>query len=237
MSKSKSLIYISISVLIIAIFSLGFYILSINEKINHVTKNNLATLDPDLYDQSWLTGNPCAAPCWYGLKPSETSRENAVTVVSKLPFINSSAMRESSTNVYFPFKIQHDNLQSGIVITFEDDILERIYITPNYSITIDQVVEKLDAPDGLLAYPTDPGGTGYYLAIIWKKKQLILEYREDSGNITLRNKSPGLYEKINSNNGKIPKDIIVNNVLYTTPNYIDNIIQMENYKTWKGFAE
>jgi hypothetical protein len=234
MSKSKSLIYISVSILIIAVLSLSFCVLRINDKADHVTKINLATLDPDLYDQSWLTGDPCAAPCWFGLKPNETSRENSMTVVSKLPFIESSTMQESSTNVYFPFKIRHDNLQSGVVITFEDDILSRIYITPNYPITIDQVVKKLGEPDGFSAYPTDTGGTGYYLAVIWKKKQLVLEYREDSGDISFWSKSQGLYEKIRDNNGKIPKNLIVQDVLYTTPYYID---RMMNYKKWKGFAD
>lgn len=234
MSKNKSLIYVSLSVVIIIALSLAFCVLRTNGKVNLATKTDLAKLDPDLYDQSWFTGIPCAAPCWYGLKPSETSRENAMTVVGKLPFVDSSAMRASSTNVSFLFKIQYDDHQPRVVMTFEDDILERIYITPNYPITIDQVVEKLGNPDGFSAYPTDPGGTGYYLAVIWKKKQLVLEYTEDSGNISFWSKSPGLYEKIRSNNGKIPKHLIIQDVLFTTPYYID---RMMNYKTWKGFAD
>jgi hypothetical protein len=61
-----------------------------------------------------------------------------------------------------------------------------------------------------------------------------LEYREYSGNISFWSKSPGLYEKIRDNNGKIPKGLIVQDVWYMTP---DTIGRMMNYKTWKGFAK
>jgi len=36
--------------------------------IASATPENLETLDPNYYDQSWLTGKPCAAPCCMGLK-------------------------------------------------------------------------------------------------------------------------------------------------------------------------
>jgi hypothetical protein len=198
-----------------------------------VTKINLVTLDPDLYDQSWLTGIPCAAPCWYGARPGETSRENVKMIVSRLAFIDSGNIKESSTGgISYPYKNQ-DGQGDSIGMVFADDTLEEIYMTLNYPITMEQAVEKLGNPDGFSAYPTDPGGTGYYLAVIWKKKQLVLEYTEDSGNISFWSTNPSLYEEIHSNNGKIPKSIIVQDVRYTTPYHIDH---MMNYKKWKGFV-
>jgi hypothetical protein len=222
-----------VSVFIIATLSLGFYIFCINNKSKQATKINLVTLDPDLYDQSWLTGIPCAAPCWYGARPGETSRENVKMIVSRLAFIDSGNIKESSTGgISYPYKNQ-DGQGDSIGMVFADDTLEEIYMTLNYPITMEQAVEKLGNPDGFSAYPTDPGGTGYYLAVIWKKKQLVLEYTEDSGNISFWSTNPSLYEEIHSNNGKIPKSIIVQDVRYTTPYHIDH---MMNYKKWKGFV-
>ncbi len=49
---------------------------------------NLETLDPNLYDQSWLIGKPCGAPCWYGLEPGVSSREDSIAEVKRFPFID-----------------------------------------------------------------------------------------------------------------------------------------------------
>jgi len=196
------------------------------------TETDLTKLDPDLYDQSWFTGDPCIAPCWYGLKPGETSKENAKMVVSGLPFVNSNDLFENYNGLSFSCKIQGDNGGSVIMIFADNGLLEFLYITPNYSITIDQAVEKLGSPDGFSAYPTDPGATGFYLGVIWKEKQLVLEYTRYRADISFWSKS--LYEKLDENNGKVPKGLVVQDALIVTPDSID---KMMNYKKWEGFID
>jgi len=53
---------------------------------------NLETLDPNTYDQSWLTGKPCAAPCWYGLEPGVSTRQDSINRVEQLPLVDSSSI-------------------------------------------------------------------------------------------------------------------------------------------------
>jgi len=52
----------------------------------------LETLDPNYYDQSWLMGKPCAAPCWYGLEPGVSTRQDSINRVEQLPFVDSSSI-------------------------------------------------------------------------------------------------------------------------------------------------
>jgi len=60
------------------------------------TPETLETLDPNYYDQSWLTGKPCAAPCWYGLEPGITSRQDSIKTVQQLPFIRANGITSSN---------------------------------------------------------------------------------------------------------------------------------------------
>jgi hypothetical protein len=166
MFKNKLAIYISLVVMV------GMF----TQSCNLTTKEKSLPLypdftdqNPDLFDTSWLTDKPCSAPCWHEITPEKTSKENAILTVKRLPFVDDSKMFKNSEGVSFPCKIPND--KTCIVMSFDNDILEFLWITPNYLITIDQVVEKLGNPDGFSAYPTDPGGTGYYLAVIWKKRQ------------------------------------------------------------------
>ena len=63
---------------------------------------NLETLDPNLYDQSWLTGKPCGAPCWYGLEPGVSSRDDSISKVKQIPFIDGNTASFSNPAV-FPY--------------------------------------------------------------------------------------------------------------------------------------
>lgn len=231
MSKSKLLIYPSLIVLIIATIIISLFFFETSQTQN---KMDLTTLDPVLHDQSWLTDIPCGAPCWYGLEPGKTSREDAVATVSKLSFIDSSKLQENSVLTTFPCKHQAEHV--CVKMSFNNGFLEFLWILPSYPITLEQAVEKLGNPDGYSAYPTDPGATGYRLDVIWKEKQLVLEYTEYKDDIPFWEQS--LYEQIRNNNGKIPKNIFISDVLYTLPYHIENKMDhnMTNYKKWEGFA-
>jgi hypothetical protein len=196
---------------------------------------NLETLDPNSYDQSWLTGKPCGAPCWYGLEPGVSTRQDSITKAKQLSFINGNGGMPSPSNaswvddMSFPCKVPDDKTCS--VMNFVNGSLTFIWIIPNYSITIDQVVEKLGNPDGFSAYPTDPGATGCNLDIVWKEKQLVLEYIEYKSDVPFWSKD--LCTQIHDNKGKIPRGLIVQDVLYASPDYIK---RMMNNSSWYGYS-
>lgn len=41
----------------------------------------------DVWLRGWLLGQPCAPPCWEGITPGKTSREAALALLTKKPFI------------------------------------------------------------------------------------------------------------------------------------------------------
>jgi hypothetical protein len=47
------------------------------------------TAHPELVDQSWLTGKPCTLPCWQGLEPGKSSREDLLGTIPYLSFLMS----------------------------------------------------------------------------------------------------------------------------------------------------
>ena len=193
-------------------------------------KVDLATLDPNLYDQSWLTNDSCEVACWHGLKPGVTSKEDTLLAVNELPFIDSNKTEDFGRIVNFLCEVPEN---TGCVrMTYDNGDLEYLYVFPNYPITMEQAVEKLGDPDGYWAGPTDPSARGCSLGLVWNKKQLILGYTEYRSGLPFWGRD--LCQQIRDNNGKIPKDIkdiIVSDVFYTPSDYLG----LSNYNTWVGF--
>jgi hypothetical protein len=196
---------------------------------------NLETLDPNLYDQSWLTGKPCGAPCWYGLEPGVSSRQDSITKAKQLPFINGDQEMLPPSNaawidqVSFLCKKPQDD--SCLMMTFKKGILDTLYIEPNYQITFEQAVEKLGAPDGFSVQPAYPEAGGCELQVVWKNKRLVL-WKQDSikGIFSF---GQDLCEQVH--HGELPKGILIQNIQIMLPSDIESIMH-DGFQPWKGFA-
>ncbi len=200
---------------------------------------NFETLDPNLYDQSWLTGKPCGAPCWYGLEPGVSSHQDSISRVNQLSFINGNTAVFTDPAVYpyidgvsFQYKKPQDFYYVGMY--FEKGILEDIDFSPSYQITFEQAVEKLGSPDGFWVLPNEGDAAGCELQVIWKNKRLVLQY--DTGILPII--SFGLNENLCSNEGNqpLPKGIVVQYVKIMSASDIESILQDNPLNPWKGFA-
>jgi len=222
MSKSKSLIYLSMFIVMTIISFFYFRDSPAPDKVD------LTTLDPNLYDQSWLTNDSCEVACWHGLKPGVTSKEDSLLAINELPFIASNKTEDFGRIVNYLCKVPET---TGCVrMTYDNGNLEYLYVYPNYPITMEQAVEKLGNPDWYVASPTDPSATGCILSLVWKEKQLELKYEEYRSDIPFWRRS--LCKQIQDNNGKIPKSLFVSNALYMPLDKLDGI---ENHNAWVGF--
>jgi len=203
---------------------------------------NLETLDPNLYDQSWLTGKPCGAPCWYGLEPGISSREDSIKTVQQLPFIGGNgtppppkAGRIDLDFLSFPCKKPLNAYDSCVDLIFNNDVLDNINITPNYQITFEQAIEKLGSPDGFFVMPVDPAGGRCILQVLWKNKGLIL-LKQDSaqGIFSFRE---DLCDQIHDNDEKLPKGMFIDSdsVIIVSPSTIG--ILQSDLQPWAGFAK
>jgi len=195
---------------------------------------NLETLDPNLYDQSWLTGKPCGAPCWYGLEPGVSSRDDAISKIKQLPFIDGNAISTYQKAISFRYKKPRDS--NSVNLIFENDVLDEIWFSPSYRITFEQAVEKLENPDGYEIWLT-PGGlyAGCRLDVIWENKGLMLEYA--TGEISII--SFGSNRDLCNNFGKqpLPKGLLLDSVNITTPSFIESMIKGGDFYSWNGFAK
>jgi hypothetical protein len=195
---------------------------------------NLETLDPNLYDQSWLTEKPCGAPCWYGLEPGVSSREDLISKVKQLSFINGNSATTDSVGTRFLYK----KTQSDSVVSmgFENGILEFLAFVPNYQIIFEQAVEKLGSPDGFSVEPMYPDAAGCELQVWWKNKKLVLSYW--TGIISIFTFGQSLNNKLCGNEGNLPlpKGILIQGVNIFLPSEIESIMRTNPFGSWKGFA-
>ncbi len=192
---------------------------------------NLETLDPNLFDQSWLTEKPCGAPCWYGLEPGVSSRDDSISKVKQLPFIDENTVSPYQDEVGFQYKKPLDS--NSVDLFFKKGILDEIIFPLGYRVTFEQAVEKLGSPDGYEIWLT-PGGLyfGCRLDVIWENKRLMLEY--STGDISIISFGPNTNRDLCNNTGKqpLPKGLLVDSVYITSPSIIKS---MMDYFPWKGF--
>jgi hypothetical protein len=196
---------------------------------------NLETLDPNQYDLSWLTSKPCGAPCWYGLEPGVSSREDSISKVKQLPFIDENTASPYHDEVGFRYKKSQDS--NFLDIFFEKGILDEIIFAPSYRITFEQAVDKLGNPDGYEIMPSVGGVfAGCQLDVIWKSKRLMLEY--DAGGTSIF--SSGSNWDLYYNEGKqpLPRGLLVESVYITSPSIMESVAEAgKPYYPWKGFAK
>jgi hypothetical protein len=99
------------------------------------------TVNLSLVDMSMITDQPCAAPCWYGLEPGRSTREQVLVTAKSLVFIDPGEMQEQP----YYYKGQSQSWVTGTFIRLQcrragdgpcagvllyDGILREIYVFP-----------------------------------------------------------------------------------------------------------
>jgi len=104
-------------------------------------------------DRSFLTDAPCPAPCWYHLELGKSTREDVLQSLKTLPFINPQSIKESGAtwmddssakSIYFG--CIHPRTEFCGEITLSDDRMRSIWLSVNYPLTTEMVLEKLGVP-------------------------------------------------------------------------------------------
>jgi len=192
---------------------------------------NLETLDPDLYDQTWLTDKTCPTPCWKELEPGVTSRLEAISIVKQLSFIDNSGESLNGTHgASFICKKPEDSRLYCVNLSFEKGVLENLSYIPNYEITFEQAVEKLGSPDGVSVRPMYPDAGGCDLQVVWKTSKLVLQHSE--GIVQF---GDDLCGRIQRNKGELPRGIFVTRVQIMLPGALEALMN-DSIKPWKGFS-
>ncbi len=111
----------------------------------------LARLRNALVDDSLLSDIPCAAPCWQGIVPGETSRSQAMRILENSPYVRGDSLKEAGTSVAggatWWWNLPGRRLQPSIL--WQDDIVQEITLGLTYDLTVDQIVSKFGPPESL----------------------------------------------------------------------------------------
>jgi len=202
------------------------------------------TLVPEEQDQSWLTDQPCQAPCWYGLEPGVSTMQQVVDTVSELSFIRLEDVYKSEIDVwsyYVNSSIPGSGLGYGcanppndpcVAFSFIDDQLHSIILTPNFSITLGEVIEQIGPPD-LFAYARpNAEGKDCDLQVFWGERQLELRIRHVDRRLIGR----GVCQAIREANGRVPSDLEIDWVFIIPQEDSDAISgsRAEDFGPWIG---
>ena len=135
-----------------------------------------------LVDRSFITGEPCEAPCWQGLKLNEATLDQIYPKLKELQFVDPDSIItwEHVTSLGFTNAtiIRYDCfgytdggcgyllLSNGVLKVSNHMIL--------YELPLNNVVEKLGAPDHVIFNPYSSHQGGCALDFEWPKKNLLV---------------------------------------------------------------
>jgi len=120
-----------------------------------LTLNSCST-DPTLIDRSFLTGETCEAPCWYGLEIDKSTKADILAKLDQLPFVEHNTYKEydagwmndqNAKEIQFRCLNRPNEVCGGALTS--NDILKRLWLRVGYDLSFVQAVDKLGSPDFL----------------------------------------------------------------------------------------
>jgi hypothetical protein len=129
-------------------------------------------------DRSFVSGQPCEAPCWYGLELGEASVEDIRTTLSSLPFIDSHSIGVQSFSsdpdelLIFANCVYSPNEDCILFETAPDGRLRKIILEIYYPLTLESAIERLGSPMYYILEPIS-GRDACRIFIHWPDKNVL----------------------------------------------------------------
>jgi hypothetical protein len=196
---------------------------------------NAANLGHDpLADKSFVTRQPCAAPCWYGLKLDQSTKEEVYATLRKLPFIDPSSIRErgsgwagDSSARDLAWDCTHPKVDRCGGATLSHDRLKQLWYSVGYTLTFEQVVGQLGPPDYLDYGPWSGEAGGSIIFLYWPDNMVTVEYGDT--------KSMALLQSLDRGKG-LPRNTPVAAIYYSTKEgFLPKPGPGEKRIPWPGF--
>lgn len=134
-----------------------------------------------LVDRSFLTGEPCAPPCWYGLELDKSSKADVFATLKGLPFIDPVAIREAGT-VWLDDDVaqeiiygclQPKDAQCGGVLVSKDKV-KLMWMFVGHELTFETVVYQLGPPNSL-DYGVFNHDGGCRISLNWPEQNISID--------------------------------------------------------------
>jgi hypothetical protein len=175
---------------------------------------NARAADDTLTDRSFLTHQPCAPPCWYGLEIDRSSESDVHSTLKSLSFIDPSTIGEWGTSwlgddtakeIYFGCLYPKDDRCGGAIISHGK--LKRLWLDVSYELTFQKAVDLLGLPNYMDYRPYHPEAGGCIVQLIWSQKGILLTNLDTKNDAECRRIDEG---------GRVSPDIRVVEVVYVS---------------------
>lgn len=125
-------------------------------------------------DTSFITDQPCAPPCWHGIRLHESTKDDVYQILEQLPFIQEGSVREiggvwnedDQARVIVYRCLYAKNGRCGYIIISEN-LVRQIWFSVGYELTIESVVQKLRPPDYVSYVPGSGHIVSCTLSLYW----------------------------------------------------------------------
>lgn len=128
-----------------------------------------ATPDAEYMDAGLLTGEPCEIPCWQGITPGVSTREEALTILRNLPFVDASTIQDSRDEIGWGSSVE--GWLGGAIRIGDDERVQAIYYGLDYELELRVLLSLRGDPVGFVFEPTTPpdgwGSGGHYFELFW----------------------------------------------------------------------
>jgi hypothetical protein len=115
-----------------------------------VSAQRSATPVPQIADESLLNPSQCTSPCWHGLVPGESNRQDAIDFLKIDPLVAGNYEADGATakpGVWWWWAgEEHESHRTNRFI-FESDLLLEIWLVPNKDTALKRVLDANGAPD------------------------------------------------------------------------------------------
>lgn len=136
--------------------------------------------DDPRVDRSFITGNPCEAPCWYGLSVGESTLDDIYKTLPNLPFADTTRIYEGPTGEFRPLEKRIDipciyskELDACASLeTTGEGILRSIFVNIDYELTLRMAIQRLGNPAYLTVAPS-PNIDICTLEIYWPEDDIV----------------------------------------------------------------
>ena len=99
----------------------------------------------------FLTDTPCAAPCWQGITPGETSRTQTLQLLRESSYILENSLREAgnsdSGGVIWQWRVAGRRIEPRI--SWQNDVVRDVVLGLTHDLTVAQVIDKFGPPKAL----------------------------------------------------------------------------------------
>jgi hypothetical protein len=134
-----------------------------------------------LVDRSFITGEPCEAPCWYNIQLAATTETEVKSVLAILPFIDPASI-ETNQDLYDPsakmisFNCRYKTEQNcGFVGVSGLGLVTGMGHEIAYDLPLSEVINRYNSPEYIFYNAYYGSDDKCQLALYWPKKNIAVE--------------------------------------------------------------